>query len=381
VDPGVRAVIEDSAVISGIGTSRIGRRLHLDPWCLTVDAALAAIADAGLEVADIDGVSTYPGATGSTPGITGAGVDDVRSLLGLRLRWHTGGSEVPGQLGSVVNAVLAVGCGLADHVLCFRTVWESTAQAQLGGRSTTMQAGIGRERDQWTAPYGAGYSTYGGLLTQRYLHDSGATRDQLGQIAVVARANAARNPTAPYREPLSLDDYLAGRMISDPLCIYDCDVPIDGSIAAVISRADSTTVDRRRAITIQAMGSASGFEASADMLWSRTALQPADVDVAELYDGFSILAVRWLEALRLCPHHEAGPFIEGGQRISLTGDLPLSTGGGQLSGGRLHGYGGFYEACLQLRGAAAERQVDPRPEVAVVSSGAEQFTSCLLLAI
>jgi len=373
-------VIEDSAVISGIGSSQIGRRLYLDPWRLTVDAALAAIADAGLAVADIDGVSTYPGATGSTPGITGAGVDDIRSLLGLRLRWHTGASEVPGQLGSVINAVMAVGSGLAEHVLCFRTVWESTAQDQLGGRSTTMRSGAGRERNQWTEPYGAGYPTYGGLLTQRYLHDSGATRDQLGQIAVVARANAANNPLAAYRDLLSLDDYLAARMISDPLCIYDCDVPIDGSIAAIISRADSAAVDRRRAITIQAMGSASGFEASADMLWSRTALQPADVDVAELYDGFSILAVRWLEALRLCPPREAGPYIEGGQRISLSGDLPLNTGGGQLSGGRLHGYGGFHEACLQLRGAAAGRQVDPRPEVVVVSSGAEHFTSCLLLA-
>src|SRR5579863_9997700 len=278
--PGVHTVIEEHAVISGIGCSVIGRRLHRDPWSLTVEAALAAIADAGLEVDAIDGLSTYPGTTGSTPGMTGGGVEDVRALLGLHLRWYTGGSEVPGQLGSVINAVLAVGSGLADHVLCFRTVWESTAQEQLGGRSTTMQAGIGRERDQWTTPYGAGYSTYGGLLTQRYFHDSGATREQLGQIAVVARANAARNPAAPYREPLSLDDYLAARMISDPLCIYDCDVPIDGSIAAVISRADSTAIDRRRAITIQAMGSASGFEASADMLWSRTALQPADVDVA-----------------------------------------------------------------------------------------------------
>jgi acetyl-CoA acetyltransferase len=380
VDPGFHPVIEESAVISGIGSSKIGRRLHLDPWRLTVDAALSAIDDAGLSVEDIDGLSTYPGASGSTPGITGAGVDDVRALLGLRLRWYTGGSEVPGQLGSVINAVLAVGSGLANHVLCFRTVWESTAQEQLGGRSTTMRSGIGRERNQWTDPYGAGYSSYGGLLTRRYFHDSGATRDQLGQIAVVARANAAGNPSAAYRDPLSLDDYLAARMISDPLCIYDCDVPIDGSIAAVISRADSPAVDRRQAITIQAMGSASGFEASADMLWSRTSMRPADVDVAQLYDGFSVLAIRWLEALRLCPHLEGGLFVEGGRRISLGGDLPLNTGGGQLSGGRLHGYGGFHEACLQLRGAATGRQVDPRPEVAIVSSGAEHFTSCLLLA-
>jgi acetyl-CoA acetyltransferase len=306
-------------------------------------------------------------------------VDDVRALLGLSLRWHTGGGEMPGQLGSIINAVLAVGAGLAEHVLCFRTVWESSAQVQLGGRSETMRQGVVREGNQWSEPYGAGYPTYGGLLMQRYLHDSGATREQLAQIAVVARLHAGHNPSAVYRQPLSVEDYLGARMISDPLCIYDCDVPVDGSIAVVVSRAGSASVDRRQAVTIEAIGSASGFEASADMLWSRTDLGPADVDVAQLYDGFSILAVRWMEALGLCPRFEAGPFIEGGKRISLDGDLPLNTGGGQLSGGRLHGYGGFLEACLQVRGLGGARQVDPRPEVAVISSGAEHFTSCLLL--
>jgi acetyl-CoA acetyltransferase len=239
---------------------------------------------------------------------------------------------------------------------------------------------VARERNQWSQPYGAGYSTYGALWMQRYMHQSGATREQLGQIAVVSRAYAALNPLAAYREPMSLDDYLSARMISDPLCLYDCDVPIDGSMAVIVSRTGSTAIDRRHAVTLQAIGSAPGFEASADMMWSRTTLKPSDVDLAELYDGFSILAVRWLEALGLCPRNEAGAFLEGGHRISPGGELPLNTGGGQLSGGRMHGYGALYEACLQLRGDAAGRQVDPLPEIAVVSSGAETFSSCLLLA-
>ncbi|WP_436775269.1 thiolase family protein [Yinghuangia sp. YIM S09857] len=374
---------EEYAAITGVGASRIGRRLGTDPWRLTADAALAAIADAGLTPADIDGLSTYPGAMGSTPGITGAGVDDVRALLGLRLRWYTGGSELPGQLGAVVNAVLAVAAGLAEHVLCFRTVWESSAQAERGSRSATVAASAARERTQWTAPYGAGYSTYGGLLTQRYLYDSGSTREQLGQIAVTARANAVRNPEAVYRTPMTLDDYLGARMISDPLCLYDCDVPVDGSIAFVVSRrrGGGGGVDSGRAVTIQAIGSASGFDQAADMMWSRTTLKPEDVDVAQLYDGFSVLAVRWLEALRLCPRNEGGRFVEGGHRIALDGVLPLNTGGGQLSAGRMHGFGGLYEACRQLRGDADGRQVEPRPHVAVVSSGAEDFTSSLLLAL
>ncbi len=372
--------VERQAVISGIGCSDIGRRLHRDPWALTADAALTAIADAGLTADDIDGVATYPGALWSTPGITGAGVDDVRTMLGLRLKWYAGGGEVAGQLGSLINAVLAVGAGLAEHVLCFRTVWESTAQSQLGGRAATVGQGAVRESHQWNAPYGVGYSTYGGLTMARYMHESGATREQLAQIPVVSRANAAHNPLAVYREPLSVDDYLSARMISDPLCLYDCDVPVDGSIAVVVSRAAGRAIDSARTVTIQGMGSASGFQPCADMLWSRTDLKPADVDIAEIYDGFSILAVHWLEALGLCPRNETAAFVEGGHRIGLDGELPINTNGGQLSAGRMHGYGALYEACLQLRGDAGERQVNPRPGVAAVSSGAENFTSCLLLA-
>ncbi len=372
-------MIEQQAVISGTGISNVGRRLHQDPWSLTADAALAAIADAGLTPEHIDGLATYPGATGSTPGITGAGVEDVRAMLGLKTRWHTGGSELPGQLGSVINAILAVGSGLAEHVLCFRTVWESSAQDQLGGRSATLQSRAAREMNQWYEPYGAGYSTYGALSMQRYMHESGATRAQLGQIAVNARANAALNPLAVYKSPLSIEDYLDSRMISDPLCLYDCDVPVDGSVAFVISRADSKLIDRGRAITFEAIGSAAGLNACAAMMWSRTELKPSDVKLAELYDGFSILAVLWLEALGLVPKNKTGEFLQNGTRISRTGQLPLNTGGGQLSGGRLHGYGQLHQACLQLRGNGDTRQISPRPEVAVVSSGTTNFSSCLLL--
>jgi acetyl-CoA acetyltransferase len=372
-------MIEEKAVITGVGISETGRRLHRDPWVLTVDAALAAIADAGLTPDDIDGLSTYPGAGGTTPGLSGAGVDDVRDLLGLKTRWHTGGGELPGQLGSVVNAVMAVGSGLANHVLCFRTVWESSAQDQIGSRSATLQQAAVREYQQWIAPYGVGHPTRGALWMSRYMHEAGATREQLGQIAVNARANAELNPRAVYRSPMSLGDYLEARMISDPLCLFDCDVPMDGSVAIVVSRADAANVARVEPIRIEAVGSASGMEAAAEMMWSRTRLKPADVRLAELYDGFSILTVFWLEALGLCPRNGAAKFIEGGENIARTGRLPLATGGGQLSAGRMHGYGHLHQACLQLRGLAGENQVKPYPPVAVVSSGAPSFSSCLLL--
>jgi acetyl-CoA acetyltransferase len=383
--------VEDLAVIAGAGASRIGRRLHEDPWKLTAVAALAAITDAGLTPADIDGVSTYPGAFWSTPGITGAGVDDVRAMLGLKLRWHAGGGEMAGQLGSVVNAIMAVGSGLATHVLCFRTVWESTAQEGYGSRSATLLSGggggggsasqpvrFGRELQQWTVPFGIGYPGHAGLEMQRYLAVSGATREQFAQVAVVARRYAAGNPDAVYRSPMSVEDYLGARMISDPACIYDCDVPVDGSVAVVVSRAGSAAAGSR-AVRVAALGSASGPQEAARMMWSRTGLKPRDVDVAQLYDGFSVLVLQWLEALGFCGRHEGAAFVEGGMRIGPGGDLPLNTNGGQLSAGRLHGYGGLLEACVQLRGEAGPRQLPRQPEVAVVSSGTASFTSCLLL--
>jgi acetyl-CoA acetyltransferase len=114
-------------------------------------------------------------------------------------------------------------------------------------------------------------------------------------------------------------------------------------------------------------------------MWARTDLRPSDVDVAELYDGFSILTMVWLEEMGLCPKGESGPFVEGGARIALDGAVPLNTSGGQLSAGRLHGFGMLHEACLQLRGDGGERQVPGSPEVAAVAAGGGPIAGCMLL--
>ena len=108
-------------------------------------------------------------------------------------------------------------------------------------------------------------------------------------------------------------------------------------------------------------------------------MRPADVDVAQLYDGFTFLTLAWLEALGLCDEGGSGPFVEGGTRIALDGELPLNTYGGQLSAGRMHGYWVLHEACLQLRGLAGDRQVPNRPEVAVVAAGGGPIAGCVLL--
>jgi acetyl-CoA acetyltransferase len=392
---------ERAAAVSGVGQSQIGRRLYRPALDLTVEAARRAIEDAGLTRHDIDGIATYPGNLDVPPGFSGVGVTELQDALRLELRWFSGGFESPGQLGSVINAAVAVAAGLANHVLCFRTVTEGSAQGDKGRSSVTVGGGSGGRGVrmggfmQWTLPFGApSAANWIGMMAMRHFHEFGTTREQLAQIALNARRNAALNPHAVYTDPMTLDDYLAVRMISEPLCLYDCDVPADGSTAVIVSRADAAPDLRRRPVGIEAVGTAIRGRPSWDqwddlttmasrdaaaMLWERTDLTPADVDIAELYDGFSFIALAWLEALGFCGHGEGGPFVEGGTRIARDGELPLNTQGGQLSGGRLHGYGFLHEACLQLWGEAGARQVPGDPEVAVAAAGGGPLAGCLLL--
>lgn len=399
-----------SAVVSGIGQSDVGRRLHRPALDLTIDACLAAIADAGLAPEDIDGLATYPGNLDTPPGFSGVGVVEVQDALRLELDWYAGGMELPGQLGSVVNAALAVSAGVARHVLCFRTVTEGSAQGDKG-RAAVMPGVSGGGASgrgvrvgsfmQWTLPYGVpSAANWIAMMAMRHFHEFGTTREQLGAIAVNSRANAVVNPKAVYRDPMTLDDYLGARMISDPLCLYDCDAPCDGSTAVVVSAADaaSATGAPHGVARIDAVGTAIHGRPSWDQwddlttmalrdasaqLFAASDLSPADVDVAELYDGFSFITLCWLEALGFCAKGEGGAFVEGGSRIARTGEVPLNTHGGQLSSGRLHGYGFLHEAVVQLRGDGGDRQVvrpgGRRPEVAVVAAGGGPLAGCLLL--
>jgi acetyl-CoA acetyltransferase len=247
---------------------------------------------------------------------------------------------------------------------------------------------------QWTLPFGApSAANWIGMMAQRHFHEYGTTREQLAGIALNGRRNAARNPKAIYTEPMTLEDYLDVRMISSPLCLYDCDVPSDGSTAVIVSRAEAAT-GKKPPLQVEAVGSAIRGRPSWDqwddlttmalrdasaMLWERTDLTPADVDVAQLYDGFSFITLCWLEALGFCGQGEGGPYVEGGTRIALDGELPVNTHGGQLSAGRLHGYGFLHEACVQLWGEGGERQVSGAPEVAVAAAGGGPLAGCLLL--
>ena len=392
---------ERRAVLSGIGQSDIGRRLYRDPLELTVDACLAAIADAGLTPTEIDGIATYPGGIDNPPGFSGAGVTDVQEALRLNLDWYTGGIEFPSQLGAVVNAALAVSAGLASHVLCFRTVYEGSAQGTKG-RAAVMPGGEGRSGGfrasgfmEWLLPFSApSAATWIAMFATRHFHEYGTTREQLAQIALNARRNAQVNPKGIYRDAMTMDDYLSVRMISSPLCLYDCDVPCDGATAMIVSRRDRAADLRKPPLHLEAVGTAihgrPGWDQYPDLttmacldagaqLWTRTDVRPGDVQLAEMYDGFSFITMCWLEAMQFCGRGESGPFVEGGQRIARDGTLPLNTNGGQLSSGRLHGFGFLHEACAQLWWEAGERQVPGEPEIGVACAGGGPLAAALLL--
>ncbi len=379
---------EHRSILSGIGRSKMGRRLMVDPLSLTVDACLHAVADAGLTLDDIDGLSTYPGFGGM--GMSEGGVTPVEEALRIHPTWINGGGDIPGPGGALIAAMLAVASGLCRHVLCFRTVWQSTyAALRLGGGGGRVSGIM-----EYRSPFGAmSAANWIGMNANQYLHRYGATREMLGYIALNARANAARNPAAIYRDPMTMDDYLAARPITTPFGLYDCDVPCDASIAVIVSDASVAADLPRPAIRIEAAGTQILERISWDQgtithepqvlgqaahLWTRTSLRPADVDLALVYDGFTFNAISWLEGLGFCGIGEAKDWLDGGRRIAVDGELPLNPHGGQLSEGRTHGYGFIYEAVAQLRHDAGDRQVADAT-TAVVTSGGGTPSGVLLL--
>lgn len=385
---------EHDCFIAGIGQSAIGRRLQRSALDLTTEACLAAVADAGLRLDDIDGVCTYPGGDAqASAGSGGPPPAAVQDALRLNLNWFAGSGELPGQLGCLVSAAMAISVGLCNHVLVYRTVTESSAQGPRGRGAVLPTAGTAKGVFYWNAPFGAASAAnWVALLASRHFHEFGTTREQLGTVAVTQRGYARHNPRAALTKPLTLQDYLQARMISTPLCLLDCDLPVDGSTALVVSHR-TFAVDRPNPpVFIDAVGTAMRGRPSWDQyddltsmaavgaaqhLWQRSSRAPADVDAAQLYDGFSILVVIWLEALGFCEHGEGGSFVASGA-LGPTGELPTNTDGGQLSAGRLHGFGHLFEACSQIRGQAGPRQLQ-RAEVVAVANGGGPIAGCMLL--
>jgi acetyl-CoA acetyltransferase len=396
---------EKDAILSGVGISRIGRRTGIPGLELTLEAARAAIADAGLKSGQVDGIATL----GDTPAA------EVTSALGTAAADFGSGFGAGGLLTPVMSACRAVAERRARHVLVYRTVQmiggtippaaspgpsssdsPSPEPARPAEPADGAPSAIGGMADvsDLIAAHAYSAANWLALNCRRHMQLYGTTKEQLGWLAINSRRNAALNPLAAFSEPMTMADYLAAREISTPFGLFDCDVPVDGSIAVVVSAADYAADCGHRTVAVEAVGGADGAGgwfhrcdypkmASADaaaQLWSRTDLRPADLDLAELYDGFTFLTINWLEALGVCGDGEGGPFVDGATRIARDGGtLPLNTYGGQLSAGRMHGYWVLHEACLQLRGDAGPRQLSARPEVAVVSAGGGPVAGCMLL--
>jgi acetyl-CoA acetyltransferase len=382
------------AYITGVGQSEVGVRLPRHPLLLTVDAVREALDDAGLTLDQIDGVFTYPGKMNGYTAFSPVASEDLIEVLGIKSKWHMGAMEQPAQLSAIGVAAMAVKQGLCRHVICFRTVYEA------GGMADPAQYMAGAKQDrvtgasQWTSPFWAtSAACWTAQYAARHMHRYGLTREQLGQIAINGSKNAMANPRARAitKEELTLDKYMAARMITTPLCLYDCDRFSDASTVVIVSAGDALDEVSAKPIRIAAMSGSvdryswdqveefAAYETGAD-LWKRTDYTTADVDTAQFYDGFAFLPITWLEGLGFCEKGEGGRFIEGGHRIARDGELPLNTFGGQLGAGRLHGFGFAHEAVTQLRGKGGERQIAGDPKVAVATSGGGPMAAALLLA-
>jgi acetyl-CoA acetyltransferase len=377
--------------ITGVGQSEVGIRLKRDPLLLTVDAIKEALDDAGLTLADIDGISTYPGKTSQPPGFSPVGAEELIDALHMKVRWYTGAGEYMAQLGAVIGAAGAVGTGRARHVICFRTVYEAGAIANPVDYPQARGDGKADGMMQWMLPYNAmSAANWVAQYASIHMHKYGLKREQLAQIALTDRANGLLNPRALVREALTLDQYMESRMITSPLCLNDCDRFTDCSTVLIVSSKEGLADVKSTPVRIANSAFASerfswdqqermsSYTTGAE-LWRNTDYKPKDVDTVQFYDGFSFLALSWFEALGFCGLGEGGEFISNG-RIALDGELPFNTFGGQIAGGRLHGFGFAHEAVTQLRGQGGARQIKGDPKVAVATSGGGPMAAALLLA-
>jgi acetyl-CoA acetyltransferase len=371
--------------IAGVGFSEVGRRLPYSDDELVRQAITAAMDDGGMTPADIDGVATMGGnamAIGQLLGIMPLDYFYSSTLLG------------PAFVEPAIMAISAVVSGLAHTCVAVRLIRQfGGANARPGPDGGSGPMRVGGDA-QFSMPFGAGAAgaTIGAFQMQRHMQQYGTTYEQFAANAVIARQYASLHPEAIFRDPLTVDDYLESRFVSEPLRLLDCDYPVDSSAAVIFTTPERARDFRQKPVMVEsyALSAIRDFDMSliddftwnspahcAETLWLRTDLRPDDVDSAHLYDGFSIITFEWLEALGFCGRGESGPFIEDGN-TRLDGAIPLNTDGGATNFGRRHGANFCVEAVRQIRGQAGQRQV-PGAEVSVWSNAVGCFSGCVLL--
>jgi acetyl-CoA acetyltransferase len=369
----------DAVAFIGVGTTPYLRDAgDQSTTALACAAARRAIEDAGVALADIDGIcgSFVPTA-------------DVQTALGLPAVSWWSNSSLPFSL-LIIEAMNAVYSGACTTAL----VYHSTRRGPGASRAAANDlfrlhatADAHGHNASMTAESTSG--TYGYCAwAARYLATYGTGRETFGLLALNGRSNAAKNPHALYRDPLTMEQYLGARMIREPLCVLDMDPPVDAGDAFIITTTERARDLARTPVLLHAASSGrtagayadqladythTGKEIVAERLWAKSDLGLDDVDIFYPYDGFSIMGVGWLEAVGYCDPGEAGPFMSKHwsaeeNRLLLNGKVPVNTHGGSLSEGATQGAGHIREAVTQLRGDAGERQT-AGATVALVTPG------------
>ncbi len=365
--------LRNRTAIVGVGYTPMERKSEKSLAEVAVEAAVNAIADAGLTSQDIDGYAGTPKAPNASA-LHWDGVDEISerymaSALGLtNMRWASDANRGVVADG-IVAGIQALVTGTANYVLCLRAMYDRPGVRYA---SSDREAAGGPE--QFSAPYGVGIGSIS-LWLQRYMYDFGATREELFDVVGALREHAQLNPHAYWRgRPLTLSEYLASRWIYEPMCLYDYDIPVTGAGAVVL-----TTADRAAALPHKPAYVA-GFANTrdrGDAIFEESGVGREAVQAAQLYDGFSPVVWIWLEKLGFCGKGEAHEFTRGG-RIKLGGELPVTTFGGSQGEGRLHGMGHVREGAMQVMGRAGERQI-PGLENCLVALGFDAVPGWVLM--
>lgn len=343
---------------------------------LTLDIARQAIADAGLRVDQIDGFTSSAMLPTAGNHQASDGISMVTSMwlaehLGINPRYAAGFQGI-GQLpGSVSLAVNAIASGAADYVVVHRALHNPRRGSYHGNPMRTASGSM-----QWTAPQGYfGPLAMIAMTYNEYLQRYNASPEAMAAVLVEARKNGSRIPWSYWRDrPLTAQEYLDAPLLVDPIRRLDCDRPVDGVAAFVLTSAERAADLPNRPVYVSGIAAGNPtrhrlplhwplddiYETGAETarrLWDSSGFGPADVDLPQLYDGFSPFIYFWLEVLGLCPVGEAHRFVQdGGIDSDLPNGLPVLSGGGALGNGRMHGVPQMLECYLQLSGRAGDRQ-------------------------
>jgi acetyl-CoA acetyltransferase len=374
--------MRDRVAIVGIGATVQGKVPGSTALGLGLAALARAVEDAGIQKDQIDGVLTMPGTRSPEQGqhylrvCEAAGIDP--SFTGtMEMGGATACSLV--QLGA-----MAIATGAATYVAC---VFGDNAKTG-GSRFGSVKGG----ENPWSIWGMISPTANSALTARRHMALYGTTADDLGEVAVACRAHASLNPGAVMREPITLEDHAESKRIVDPLRLLDCCLISDGGVAVILGPAEAAADLRQPAVLISGAAQAHTSQPFGNPDWwylphqkraveaafEMAEMVPADVDVAQLYDNYTIAVLLWLEHAGFCPVGESGPFVRDG-RIRLGGDLPVNTGGGNLSGSGSQGWLHIIEAVEQLRGQAGERQVAGADTCLVTGRGMALNTSSALI--